>query len=136
MEEDFKTLQQENYQLREYVLSLQARLLESSSDLPPPPPEISLQQTQAQRLQQQLQQTAEEDQLRRDLATSNHAHDESIKAPTATMAGPESLLVNDEPPPLPHIAVQQLQAAAAQAGELGQRSDDFKLVNDDVAADV
>ncbi|GAB7346209.1 hypothetical protein MBLNU457_4944t1 [Dothideomycetes sp. NU457] len=43
MEEDFKNLQHENYQLREYILTLQSRILETSGDVPPPPAHINLQ---------------------------------------------------------------------------------------------
>ncbi|KAK3672971.1 hypothetical protein LTR78_007081 [Recurvomyces mirabilis] len=45
MESNYRSLQNENYQLREYILSLQSRLLESSSDIPPAPAQVSLQTT-------------------------------------------------------------------------------------------
>ncbi|KAI7639497.1 hypothetical protein KC319_g14382, partial [Hortaea werneckii] len=37
MEQNFRSLQNENYQLREYILNLQSRLLETQSDIPPAP---------------------------------------------------------------------------------------------------
>jgi len=42
MEQNYRTLQSENFQLREYILNLQSRLLESSSDIPPAPAHIDL----------------------------------------------------------------------------------------------
>jgi len=35
--ENFKSVQAENYQLRDYIISLQSRLLESQGEVPPPP---------------------------------------------------------------------------------------------------
>ncbi|AEO66929.1 uncharacterized protein THITE_2115495 [Thermothielavioides terrestris NRRL 8126] len=40
MEISFKALQSENYALRQYVMALQARLLETQGEYPPPPPGI------------------------------------------------------------------------------------------------
>jgi hypothetical protein len=37
MEQSFRALQTENFQLREYILNLQARLLETQSEVPQPP---------------------------------------------------------------------------------------------------
>jgi len=42
MEHNFKALQNENYQLREYILNLQSRLLETQSDYPPAPLQANL----------------------------------------------------------------------------------------------
>lgn len=42
MEHNYKALQNENYQLREYILNLQSRLLETQSDYPPAPSHINL----------------------------------------------------------------------------------------------
>lgn len=44
MEQSFKTMQSENYALREYVLHLQARLLDTQGDVPQPPPNVNLSQ--------------------------------------------------------------------------------------------
>lgn len=45
MESSYRSLQNENYQLREYILNLQSRLLENQSDIPPPPLHVNLQGT-------------------------------------------------------------------------------------------
>lgn len=42
MEQNYRALQNENYQLREYILNLQSRLLETSSEYPPAPSHINL----------------------------------------------------------------------------------------------
>lgn len=47
MEQNFKTMQSENYALREYVLHLQARLLDTQGDVPQPPPNVNLSQSSA-----------------------------------------------------------------------------------------
>lgn len=38
LEDNFKQVQAENYSLREYIIQLQSRLIESQGELPPPPP--------------------------------------------------------------------------------------------------
>lgn len=45
MEQNFRALQNENYQLREYILTLQSRLLETSSDVPAAPLQVNLRPT-------------------------------------------------------------------------------------------
>ena len=40
LNENFKAVQAENYQLRDYVISLQSRLLESQGEYPPPPTNV------------------------------------------------------------------------------------------------
>ena len=53
----YKSLQNENYALREYILHLQSRLIEVQVDYPQPPPSINLATPHAQQqLQQQQQQ--------------------------------------------------------------------------------
>lgn len=42
MEQNYRALQNENYQLREYILNLQSRLLETQSEYPPAPSSINL----------------------------------------------------------------------------------------------
>lgn len=37
LSENFKAIQQENYQLRDYIIALQSRLLEAQGEVPPPP---------------------------------------------------------------------------------------------------
>lgn len=44
MENSFKQLQSENYALREYVIHLQSRLLDTQGEVPPPPPNVNLSQ--------------------------------------------------------------------------------------------
>lgn len=44
MENSFKNLQSENYALREYVIHLQSRLLDTQGEVPPPPPNVNLSQ--------------------------------------------------------------------------------------------
>lgn len=41
--EQYQAVQQENYQLRDYIINLQSRLLESQGDYPQPPANINLQ---------------------------------------------------------------------------------------------
>ena len=40
LNENFKAVQAENYQLRDYIISLQSRLLESQGEVPPPPSNV------------------------------------------------------------------------------------------------
>jgi hypothetical protein len=40
--QNYETIQKENFQLRQYIITLQARLLESHTELPPPPESIDL----------------------------------------------------------------------------------------------
>ena len=42
MEHNYRNLQTENYQLREYILNLQSRLLENQADFPPAPSHVNL----------------------------------------------------------------------------------------------
>ena len=42
MESNYKAFQAENYALREYVISLQSRLLDAHGEYPQPPPNINL----------------------------------------------------------------------------------------------
>lgn len=42
LEESFKSIQGENYSLREYIIHLQSRLIESQGDYPQPPPNVNL----------------------------------------------------------------------------------------------
>ena len=39
---NYKAVQQENFQLREYIIQLQGRLLDRHGDVPPPPESIDL----------------------------------------------------------------------------------------------
>ncbi len=42
MENNYKTMQTENYALREYVIHLQSKLLDAKADLPQPPANVNL----------------------------------------------------------------------------------------------
>ncbi|MCJ1339095.1 hypothetical protein MMC09_004384 [Bachmanniomyces sp. S44760] len=42
LNENYKTVQAENYQLRDYIINLQSRLIESQGDFPQPPSNIDL----------------------------------------------------------------------------------------------
>jgi len=42
MNENYKAVQAENYQLRDYIINLQSRLIESQGDFPQPPPNVDL----------------------------------------------------------------------------------------------
>lgn len=88
MAESYKTIQAENYQLRDYIINLQQRLLDKQVDVPPPPSNINLSSGHADASAQQLQ----------------SEHDSRRSAPTASMT---------------QDAVSQLQAAAAQANNIG-----------------
>lgn len=93
MEQNYRALQAENYQLREYILNLQSRLLESQSDIPPAPTHINLSAgAQPPRSEGDQPATAAEHQLRREMESERTAHD----------------------------GMSQLQAAAAQASEAAQ----------------
>ncbi|KAF2224660.1 hypothetical protein BDZ85DRAFT_258866 [Elsinoe ampelina] len=122
MEEDFKILQNENYQLREYILALQTRILDSSDELPPPPPRIHLVHPhEAQRhTQLQAQQAAQQQGQQQQ---PYQAHDESHEhggQRDATASAPTASMTDTRPEGgMSQAAVEQLQAAAAQADTLG-----------------
>jgi hypothetical protein len=42
LEENYKAIQAENYSLREYIIHLQSRLIESQGEFPQPPPNVNL----------------------------------------------------------------------------------------------
>lgn len=42
LEENYKAIQSENYSLREYIIHLQSRLIESQGEYPQPPPNVNL----------------------------------------------------------------------------------------------
>jgi len=60
LSDSYKAIQAENYQLRDYIISLQSRLIEAQGEFPQPPPNIELPRP------------------------SNHPH-QHIQAPTAPM---------------------------------------------------
>lgn len=115
MEEDFKALQSENYQLREYILSLQTRILESSSELPPPPSRVQLGGAIDVSRSQQL---SEDQGLAIDPSVRSNGNTSHAPAPTASMTAANATRASEEGG-MPQAAVEQLQAAAAEAGGLG-----------------
>ena len=86
MEQNFRALQNENYQLREYILNLQSRLLENQSEFPPAPSHVNLPSASHGGADSA---SAVEQQLRREIQHSQT--------------------------PSQHDGISQLQAAAAQA---------------------
>jgi len=94
MEHNFKAMQNENYQLREYILNLQSRLLETQSDYPPAPAPSS------------------QVNVASSSGTASHA-------PEPPGAIDQRLRRDMHPPPDPnqaqHDAISQLRAAAAHA---------------------
>ncbi|KAF2761232.1 hypothetical protein EJ05DRAFT_473769 [Pseudovirgaria hyperparasitica] len=86
--ETYKAVQQENYQLRDYIISLQSKLLESQGTVPPPPDNVDLSRPNA--ALESIQHSA----------PSEPSAPPPSTAPTATMTP---------------VAINQLQQAAAQA---------------------
>ncbi|MCJ1316882.1 hypothetical protein MMC15_002203 [Xylographa vitiligo] len=88
LNENYKAVQAENYQLRDYIINLQSRLIESQGDFPQPPSNINLQEPAARAV----------------VGAHDHLHlhpqPHQVPAPTAPMAT---------------SALSQLQASAAQA---------------------
>lgn len=72
LEDNFKAIQAENYSLREYIIHLQSRLIESQGDFPQPPPNVNLAHPHAR--QDQPQQHLD------------HLHRQDPSAPVAPMA--------------------------------------------------
>ncbi|KAK5169668.1 uncharacterized protein LTR77_005646 [Saxophila tyrrhenica] len=105
MEQNFRGLQNENYQLREYILNLQSRLLENKTEPPPAPSHLGLQPGSQPPPSGSTDSSSNvEQQLRMEMRNEGS-----------------------------HDAMRHLQAAAAQASEarpesspygLGRRSDD------------
>lgn len=88
MEQNFRGLQNENYQLREYILNLQSRLLENKTEPPPAPSHLGLQSGPHAVSSGPADSSAVEQQLRMEMRNEGS-----------------------------HDAMRHLQAAAAQASE-------------------
>lgn len=118
MEEDLKALQHENYQLREYILALQTRILDSSDEIPPPPPRMRFVHPHDAQRHQQIQAQPDQPQNQQSYPASakpdQPPSDATPSAPTASMTGSRG---NEDA--MSQAAVEQLQAAAAEAGNLG-----------------
>lgn len=114
MEDDYKALQHENYSLREHIVLLQNRILESSSELPQPPARTHLGIPPADH--QRPPHLLDHHHNRAPIHISLPGNmPQPQTAPTASMTG-QSQPSEDG---LPQAAVEQLQAAAAEAGVLG-----------------
>ncbi|KAI9848587.1 MAG: hypothetical protein M1837_007256 [Sclerophora amabilis] len=91
LEENYKAIQAENYQLRDYIINLQSRLIESGREAPPLPSNIDLHHPQQAPMQQvpaptapmgasavsQLQASAAQAQAVADIGSSKHHHEEA-----------------------------------------------------------
>lgn len=99
MEQNFRALQNENYQLREYILNLQSRLLENQSDFPPAPSHVNL--------------PSDAHRPSRDTADSSSAVEQQLRREIQHQAQ--------------HDGMSQLQAAAAQAADSRQHEAPYGL---------
>lgn len=116
METNYRTLQNENYQLREYILNLQSRLLENQSDFPPAPS----QSTAAIRAPEAstTSPSGRPEPRDQDHRLRSELEEHSRNVPPAPLA-PIMEPPRAEPPR--HDGMSHLQAAAARAGELEDR---------------
>ncbi|KAI9760127.1 MAG: Nuclear actin-protein involved in chromatin remodeling [Chaenotheca gracillima] len=103
LEENYKAIQAENYQLRDYIINLQSRLIESGREAPPLPSNIDLHNPQAPEMPTHLHHQHQHHQQQS--GTGQH----QVPAPTAPMGAAQP------PPPMGPSAVSQLQASAQQA---------------------
>ena len=101
LNESYRAIQAENYTLREYIISLQGRLLDLKGEFPPPPAHIDL---------QSHRNNATESDAAVGHDPSSSQDDGNARVPTATMKG---------------CIIDELQASAAQAvGENKQQNED------------
>jgi hypothetical protein len=121
MEQSFKALQDENYQLREYILNLQARLLDNQTEFPPAPSNINLSAgTPA-----AASNNSAEQQLRREMQQQQQQQPPPPPTPQQPPPPQPQQQQQSAPPPPPrapvvaredasrHDGLSQLQAAAA-----------------------
>ncbi|CAG8958467.1 hypothetical protein HYFRA_00009781 [Hymenoscyphus fraxineus] len=115
LEESFKAIQGENYSLREYIIHLQSRLIESQGDYPQPPPNINLSHPHARNHEQHEQ----------------HVH-RPEGAPVASMSGMSAL----NPSAARSLAAASLNTAKHPQEEQHQYDHKrFKESTNDEAAD-
>jgi hypothetical protein len=110
LEDNFKAIQAENYSLREYIIHLQSRLIESQGEYPQPPPNVNLTHPHA----------------RQEHMDHLHRHD----APVAPMAAMSQLQAS---------AARTLAAAGLNSGKHNQDEHSYEQhkrfkENDDSAA--
>ncbi|CAK3823345.1 transcription factor kapC [Lecanosticta acicola] len=116
MEHNYKALQNENYQLREYILNLQGRLLENQSDFPPAPSHINLSSGGPPHAAVAAESSyGAEQQLRREM---EHRTDQPQLPPAPVVARED---------PARHDGLNQLQVAAAQEGRPQQHQSPYGL---------
>ncbi len=109
MEQSYKAIQEENYQLRDYIINLQSRLIESQGEYPQPPSNIDLPHP------------------RQDGAMQVQMTGPATTVPTAPMGGAASVTAATPD--------NQLQASAAQAVAASAVGGDSKTqVENDAAA--
>jgi hypothetical protein len=127
MESNYKSLQNENYQLREYILNLQSRLLENQAEFPPAPSHINLSVAGGPPNQQQQHNPGDdggpyqsaEQQLRREMGHDHdvemdqshhqHQHQQQTHPPP-----PAPVVAREDPAAVSRGGLEQLQAATAQ----------------------
>ena len=97
LEENYKVVQAENYQLRDYIINLQSRLIESQGEYPQPPSNIELSHPRQDAVTQlaaptapmvssaesQLQASAAQAQAVAEMGNGNHQHEEAAAAAAA-----------------------------------------------------
>ncbi|MCJ1296334.1 hypothetical protein MMC34_007900 [Xylographa carneopallida] len=100
LNENYKAVQAENYQLRDYIINLQSRLIESQGDFPQPPSNINLQEPVARAVAAAAAASHDHLHLQQQQQQQQQQQHHQVPAPTAPMAS---------------SALSQLQASAAQA---------------------
>jgi hypothetical protein len=115
MSNNYKALQNENYQLREYILNLQSRLLENQAEFPPAPSHINLHAPNAATVDSPY--PSAEQQLRREMEGHRQdgegvgeVHDPNQPHPPP----PAPVVAREDPAAVSRGGLEQLQAAAAQ----------------------
>jgi hypothetical protein len=76
LEDNFKAIQAENYSLREYIIHLQSRLIESQGEYPQPPPNVNLTHPHARQEHMDLQASAARTLAAAGLNSGKHNQDE------------------------------------------------------------
>jgi hypothetical protein len=95
VEQSYKQLQSENYALREYVIHLQSRLLDTQGDFPAPPPNVNLSHSQGghsqhehrTESQQSQQQQQQQHQHHQEQGSENPAAGTPLEAVAQAVAG-------------------------------------------------
>jgi hypothetical protein len=111
MEASFKAVQDENYQLREYILNLQARLLDNQTEFPPAPSNINLSAaapaaSSTNSAEQQLRREMQQQQQQQSQPQPQQQQQQSLQPPP-----PAPVVAREDASR--HDGLSQLQAAAA-----------------------